>query len=67
MADHSACLQEGRTAVWKRSAQRAEEDLTANISGAPAQDARRMQRATKTGDWLTVQPLTLNGTELGEQ
>ena len=26
-----------------------------------------MQRATKTGAWLTVQPSTVNGTELGAQ
>ena len=33
-ADHSACLREGRTAVWRRSTQRAEEALGAPVQGA---------------------------------
>ena len=70
-ADHLACLQEGRTAVWKRSSkrssQRAEEALSAIVAEAPVQGARRLQRATKTGVWQTVQPSMVNGTELGVQ
>ena len=37
--DHWACLREGRTAVWWRSQQRAEEALAATISGGPVQGA----------------------------
>ena len=37
--DHSACLQEVRTALWKRSAHRAEENLAGTIAGALVQDA----------------------------
>ena len=47
--DHLACLQEGRTAVRKRSAHWAEEALVATITGAPVQGARQLQRATNTG------------------
>ena len=34
-ADHSACLQEIRMDVWKRSSQWEEESLKATIAGAP--------------------------------
>ena len=53
--------------VRKRSAQQAEEPLAATIAGAPAQHARQLQQATKTGFWMMVQPSTVNGTELGAQ
>ena len=66
-ADHSTCLQGGRTAVWRRVIQRAEEALAATLEGAPVQRARRLRRETKTGAWLTVQPSTVNGTDLGAQ
>ena len=66
-ADHSACLQEGQTAVWRRGQRRAEEALTATLEGALVLHAHRLQRATKTGAWMTVQPSTVNETELGEQ
>ena len=39
-ADHSACLQEGRTAVRKRSALLAEEALAKTLVGDLVQDAR---------------------------
>ena len=39
-ADHSACLREGRTAVRRRSQQRAEEALAATLAGAPIQRTR---------------------------
>ena len=63
--DHSACLQKGHMAVRRRCQRRAEEALTAALEGALVQHALRLQRATKTGAWLTVQPSTVNGTELG--
>ena len=66
-ADHSACLREGRTAVRRRGQIWAEEDLTAALEGALVLHARRLQRATKTRAWLTVQSSTVNGTELGSQ
>ena len=37
------------------------------MEGAPVLQARRLQRATKTGAWLTVQPSTVNGTEIEAQ
>ena len=41
--------------------------LEATIAGAPEVVTRRLRRARKTGAWLTVQPYTVNGTELGAQ
>ena len=41
--------------------------LEATIAGAPEVVTHRLRRATKTGAWLTVQPSTVNGTELGAQ
>ena len=35
--------------------------------GDPYHGSRRLRRVTKTGTWLTVQPSTVNGTELGAQ
>ena len=65
--DYLVCLQEGRTVVQKRSVLRAEEALAETITGDPVQSPRQMRRETKTGAWLTVQPSTVNGTELGAQ
>ena len=65
--DHLACLREGRTAVWQRSQWRAEEALTSALEGGPVLHARQLRRATKTGAWLTVQPSTVSGTDLGAQ
>ena len=64
-AGHLACLQEGRTAVRRRGQIREEEALTAALEGAPVLHAPQLRRATKTGAWITVQPSTVNGTELG--
>ena len=53
-SDHSACLWEGQTSVWRRVLRQAEEAMTAALEGAPVLHARRLQQATKTGAWLTV-------------
>ena len=67
MADHSACLREGRTAVRKRSVLRSEGALATTIAVDPVQGSRQLQQATKTGTWLKVQLSTVNGIELGAQ
>ena len=66
-ADHSACLQEGRTSVWRQGQIWAEEALTATLEGPLVMHARLMQRAANTGAWFTVLPSTVNGTELEVQ
>ena len=66
-ADHSACLREGRMAVWRRSAQQEGEALAATISGDPVQGARQLKQGTNTGSWLIVQKSRVNRTELGAQ
>ena len=66
-ADHSACLREGWTAVRQQGQWKAEEALTAAMEGDLVSHARQLQRATKTGAWLTVQPSIVNVTELGAQ
>ena len=44
-----------------------EEALSATLEGSLVQRTRRLRQATKTGAWLTLQPFTVNGTELGKQ
>ena len=67
MTEHPACLWEVRTAVWQRSQHWAEEALAETLEGAPVQRAHRLRQATKTRAWLTVQPSTVNGTNMGAQ
>ena len=43
------------------------EALTAALELAPVLHSGLLRRATKTSDWLTVQPSTVNETELGGQ
>ena len=66
-ADHAACLRYGRAAVRRQNVAKAMASLETTIAGSPAVVTRRLRRATKTGPWLTVQPSTVNGTELGVQ
>ena len=51
----------------RRGQIRAEEALTATLEGALVLHARRLRRATKTRACLTVQPSTVNVTELVAQ
>ena len=44
---------------------RAEEALTTTLEGAPVLYTCCLQRARNTGAWITVQPSTVNGTNLG--
>ena len=66
MLDHSAYLQEGRAEVQKQSVLQEEEALSETLSGSPVQGACYLRRPIKLGAWLTVQPSTVNGMELGE-
>ena len=51
----------------KRNSFLSEESLAKNLLGALVQVAHRLWQATKTLSWLTVQPSTVNETELGVQ
>ena len=66
-ADHKACLRYGRAAVRRQNIAKAVASPETTIARAPAVVTRWLRRATKTGAWLTVQPSTVNGTELGAQ
>ena len=46
---------------------RLEEALVKTLEGAPVQVACRLQWVMNTWAWLMVQPLTVNGAELGAQ
>ena len=59
MADHAACLRDGKAAVRQHSVAKAMASLETTIARAPVEVTRRLRRATKTGAWLTVQPSTL--------
>ena len=37
------------------------------LAGSPVKVKHRLRRGTKTGEWMTVQPSTVNGTEIGAQ
>ena len=67
MADHAACLRNGRAAVRRQNVAKAMASLETTIAGYPAVVTRRLRRATKTWAWLTMQPSTVNGTELCAQ
>ena len=64
-ADHSACLREVRTAVHKRNVLLAEEALVDIVVEGAVQGARQLRHVVNTGAWITVQPSTVNETELG--
>ena len=66
-ADHAAYLWDGRAAVRHQNAATAVASLETIIARALAVVTCRLRRATKNGAWLTVQPSTVNGTELGAQ
>ena len=66
-ADHAACLRDGRAAVRRQNVAKAMASLETSIARAPVEVNCRLRRATKTGAWLTVQPFTVNGIELGAQ
>ena len=66
-ADHTTCLRYGRAAVRRQNVAKSMASLETSIARAPVEVTRRLRRATKTGAWLTVQPSTVNGTELGAQ
>ena len=55
-ADHAACLRDGRAEVRWQSVAKAMASPEASIAGDPLVVTRQLQRATKTGAWLTVQP-----------
>ena len=66
-ADHAACLRDGRAEVRGKNVAKAMASLETTIAGAPAVVTCQMRRAMKTGAWMTVQPSTVNGAELGAQ
>ena len=51
----------------RRGQSRADQALTAALEGPPVLHARRLQRAEKTGAWITVLTSTVSGTDLGAQ
>ena len=66
-ANHADYLWDGGAAVRRQKVAKAIASLETTISRAPAVVTRRLRRATKTGAWLLVHPLTVNGTDLGAQ
>ena len=66
-ADYAACLRDGRAEVRQLNVAKAVASLETTIARSPAVVTFRLRRETKTGAWLTVQPSTVNGTELGAQ
>ena len=63
----SGTIHAGRAAVCRQNVAKSMASLETSIARAPVEVTCRLSRATKTRAWLTVQPSTVNGTELGAQ
>ena len=58
-------LQEGQGEIQRRHVQDAQTGLEEAMATDPKLNAFWLIWVTKTGDWLTVSPSKVNGTELG--
>ena len=67
MAYHTAFLRESREELRKLDVSQSEEVLVETHMGDPVQVSRRLRQVTTLGGFMTVQPSTVNSTELGAQ
>ena len=65
--NHALIMWEGREDMQHRHVEEAETDLVEARAASSNPDAQRLGRIQRTGAWLLVLPLNVNGTELGEQ
>ena len=66
-ADHATILCEGWGWGHRINVLQSEAELEDTLMGAPTPVTCRLQRVKKTGEWLTVNLSTVNGTEMGAQ
>ena len=65
--DHTLLLRERHREIRCCHVINSKSVLEKVVSDAPNLDARQLRRGTKSASWLTLQPSTANGTELGAQ
>ena len=65
--DHSLLMGEVRDEIRRHHAEAAEAALGEAWDTASTEDALRMIRITRMGEWLLVHPYTVNGTDLRAQ
>ena len=65
--DHAILMGEGRDDINRRHAEAAETALVEAWAATSMEEACRMGWITHTGDWMSVPPFNINGTELGSQ
>ena len=68
MSEHSTYLQEGRAKVQKRGVLQAEEAMLEILAGGGCPRRTPLAEDNKEkGEWMILQPSTVNETELGAQ
>ena len=63
-SDHALLMKDGREEILRIHAEEAETALGEAWDAASNMDAWRLGRILRTGLWILVLPLTVNGTEL---
>ena len=66
-ADHSSSVREVRREIKKRTLMMNEVSLEGIVEGLQCDERRTILRGRDTGQWLSVPPSTVNGTELSAQ
>jgi hypothetical protein len=66
-ADHIAIVREVRSELKTRKTKRNDATLMAIVNKLSCNDRRTILRGQDTGQWLTVPPSIVNGTELSAQ
>lgn len=66
-ADHASVMREVRSEVKTRNKAKNDKALNWIVSKLPCDDRRTIERGKQTGQWLSVLPSSVNGTELSAQ
>ena len=65
--NHALLMGEGRYEIQQRHAKESENALQESQTAVSKPDTQQMGQIQRTGAWILVPPLTVNGTELGAQ
>jgi hypothetical protein len=66
-AEHTSVIKEGRAAMRLCRAAVDDSELTRLLRNLPQEKRRIIERGRQTGAWISVQPSTVNGTELSAE
>eukprot|EP00978_Attheya_sp_CCMP212_P019803 scaffold55888_cov35-Attheya_sp.AAC.1 len=64
VAEHTSVIKEGRAAMRLCRATINDSELTCLLRNLPQEKRRIVERGRRTGAWISVQPSTINGTEV---